>query len=457
MKKWYDFVARELPKYVTTKETWGGDIGNEPDAIKLDTRLEPQIEYLYSILPDDSKTTCFEDAESTREEYGMRYIRSSENYAIVFARKVMMYTLTDGYDDTFRVHAEAHWDGFKNNVFPYNPTTGKTLKFVKFLGISPDQKVFLVKDDDANTNWVIKWESNDTRQLANAESLEYTKLESLGATVPKRLDGFKFMEFPILVIELLQPLDVTDNPLEMARQLLVTQLKYIHTYACYLDLKTDNIKKRASNPPVYFIIDMNLSERPIAGGGFKRLHWTPLFASQTFPPEESMDIPVSSYYDDLVELGYVIHQMIARRSYLAKWGVFKDNRGLNAIGLIPGDFFADPETMFKDPSINQTRFWRAARKMLEYPLADTKYITADYMRYVSMLPRRFPPATVHEQVAQTLFARIGSYADFVETTQKSLEINCQICGDIATSRCGECYQKTTFLCSNMCAVKHACK
>src|SRR5690606_38454520 len=141
----------------------------------------------------------------------------------------------------------------KLNVFLYNNVTNKKLRFKKFFGIARDQNVYLVTDDETKTNWIAKWEGYVDE---NAESKTYRKLEGLGAHVPMRLDGFKLLDFGVLVMELLYPLDITDRPSLVAKELL-QQLKVIHTFSCYFDLKTDNIRKSNSNPPKYFIIDVN--------------------------------------------------------------------------------------------------------------------------------------------------------------------------------------------------------
>lgn len=454
-----NWLQNQVEKYAKEKEEIYNDNVDDSKFDKITTvhpLLLSQIETIYKLLDEKDQKSLIRSVEDTRKRTGPVMKRKSKLYFYVFIQYLIPHIF---FKNIFRKTAEKNWDLFKKNVFPYNPKTNKTLRLEKWLGIQEDQNVFLVVEPETQTKWVMKWEKTDP-EFENSESLEYRKLESLGAQCPKRLDGYYMLNFSVLVIEFLQPLDTTDNAIELAKQLLTTQLKYIHTYACYFDLKPDNIRKRPSTPPLYFIIDMNLSKEAFPGGGYKRLHFTPLYSSQSFPRlkmSNSAEMILSTYKNDFIELIYVVHQMIARRAYESRHSVFdpkEEKKEKQAFGLLENDYFADPDRMNNNTITSTRRGWMAAKSMLEYPLSvELHFITSFSIKYILQLPN-FPPCDVHEKLFSTFNAE--DYDLFMKKTSTLLQIRCQICSSIPNFRCGDCYNSSAFLCSSECAIKHKC-
>lgn len=455
------WLQQEVEKYADEKdETYNEETTDSylKKIKEVHPLLIPQIQTIYNALDSLIKKEIIDYVENSRKQTGPAMQRRSKNYFNHFANHLISHILFWGI---FKEVAEKNWNTFKKGVYPYNPKSGKRLQLERWLGIQADQNVFLVSDPETNIKWVMKWEETEDDK-ENEEAVEYRKLEQMGAQCPMRLDGFYMLNFSVLIIEFLQPLDITDSALELARQLLLTQLKYIHTYACYFDLKTDNIRKRASNPPLYFIIDMNLSKQPRPGGGYKRLHYTPLYSSQSMPLVQTTTgwkLNMSTYKHDFIELLYVIHQMIAKRAYETKTYVFDTNSNDNItkrrhLGLLPEDFFADPDAMYENAISDTARGWKAMKAMIEYPLhVLLSRITVEYILNTQELPN-FPPPNIHERMFSTLDQE--DYAEFMEKTQKSLPIQCQICSSVSSFRCGDCYHDSVFLCSSECAQKHKC-
>ena len=446
--------------YKNIPETW--------DNSKLDVNIPiftttyvdvflKQIPFVYGLLDKDSKAWVFERCKDFRQERGIDASRSSNEFLYFFASEVVNLIKVDMYNgvDMLKENLLRDFEKVKENLFPYNPETGQTLKIRKFFGIGEDQNVYLVKDESKNTNWIMKWEQYDEE---NIEAKTYKKLERLGANVPNRLDGFKFLDFGVLVIEFLFPMDITDKPSAVARQLL-QQLKVLHTFACYFDLKTDNIRKRNSNPPRYFIIDMNLSTTMKPDGTFERLHWTPYYSSQIFPNNINA-YQRSSYLNDLIELKYVIHQLIFQRAYETKHEMFDMNysekRKKDIYGLEKDDFFADPDRMMKNSIIKTARGWRCVKQMLEFP-PDTSYAPSKrFHSIIENLNHGFPPANIHDLLSTQMDIELENM--FWNETQSKLSIQCNICNvRKAFAKCGECYNQVTFVCSESCALKHTCK
>jgi hypothetical protein len=186
-----------------------------------------------------------------------------------------------------------------------------------------------------------------------------------------------------------------------------------------------------------------------------------MYASQDFPRLGSLSMPLqnSNYKNDLIELLYVIHALIAMGAYKAKALVFTSpvytERSNNNFLLMPGDFFADPETMMKNPIADTARGRRCIRSMLQFPLDySTQSITTRYMMFVDALPN-FVTDHVHEKLAAALSDE--DYSRFMARTPLASFVQCQICSSAATFTCSSCYHGTSFLCSDACANDHVCK
>lgn len=154
----------------------------------------------------------------------------------------------------------------------------------------------------------MKWDTYDT---SYQEVLNYLKIKQFGGSIPDLAPEpthWKCFGKPVLILEKLLPLDETDDEYELGRQLLKTQLPFIHQFAVHCDLKPDNIMKRAGSPPTYFIIDMDLSTEKLESGAYKRLLFTPLYNSQMSRPYQ-----VASFRADLEELYAVIVSMFFTR------------------------------------------------------------------------------------------------------------------------------------------------
>lgn len=194
----------------------------------------------------------------------------------------------------------------------YNTKTGQFCFVQKSLSIADDQNVYLVKMSTEDRFLVMKWDKDN---VSHKEVENYLKIKQLGGSVPDLAPEPMFWKCfgkPVLIMEKLLPLDTTDDEFELGRQLIMTQLPYIHQFAVHLDLKPDNIMKRAaktaSEPPKYFIIDMDLATEKLENGAFERHHATPLYHSQL-----SMPLQASNYRADLEELFAVMTSMFFSR------------------------------------------------------------------------------------------------------------------------------------------------
>lgn len=445
--------------FVPALETW--DVSKEDTSVVPFTQtysdlLLKQVPFLWTRLDSEEKEWVMYKTEQFRQKRGAIVSRTSVEYVNFFTQTVV--DTCKWNPDTGEIDLKKKilldFEATKKGLWPYNPETGQTLRFKKFFGIQEDQNVYLVTDESTGKNWILKWEEYVSE---NSESKTYRKLENLGANVPERLEGFKVLDFGVLVLEFLYPMDITDRPSQVARQLL-QQLKAIHTFACYFDLKTDNIRKRNSDPPAYFIIDMNLSTEMRPDGTFKRLHWTPLYSSQLFPSGPNVR-QRSSYKNDFIELKYVLHQMIAKRAYETNYHIFADpNRyeKTERFGLRSDDFFADPDRMNANPISETARGWRCMKTLLEFPPPLSWMPTQRFHDAIESLEHGFPPANIHNLLADQI--DLDHENRFFKETEKLLTIQCSICDSRqAIGKCSECYSQVTFVCSKVCAGQHTCK
>ena len=412
---------------------------------KVDELLYPQLIDVYGFFVESEKQFVIDSCEDSNAK------RGTNLYLELFAYQVLRMALFDLYSGEMALKSLVTKDLSK--WFAYNQKTGETYGIKRSLAIQEDQNVYLM-----DNGFVMKWESYSKR---NDEDETYEMLQKRGMQTPRLIHGVKFFGFGVLMIEFLSPLDVTDRPREVARQLL-EQLSVIHTIGCYFDLKPDNIRKQqqANTAPKYYIIDMNLSTLMLEPGIFQRKHWTYYYASQTMPPVNMYQR--SSYKNDLIELMYVLHQMICKRLYMAKSGFYAPGQQgpiqRKYRGLLgdENNFLADPETMIQNPISGTTIGFRNIKRLLEWPVAEGEGLTDDYCEMVQKLPHGFPPPNVHKLLLNTLLKDAEDRL-FQKTDNVNETLQCRVCNQaIAQYRCNACYNEISFLCGNRCATQHKC-
>lgn len=358
-----------------------------------------------------------------------------------------------------------------NRFVAYHEKSGKVLRFVKSLAIQKDQNVYLVVDEQER-RWVLKWEMGNGHNIPdkNAEVAEYQRLEGMGAQCPKRLNGYRLFWFEVLVLEFLEPLDRDDNVIELARQLISTQLFYIHQYGCHSDLKIDNIRKRPptkrGEKPLYFIIDMNLSKEKI-GIGYRRELYTPVFASQLMPPyEEQASQNMITYKDDLLELFCVMNALFHQRAYESKTAEFADDKiekTRNLLELKQEDFFADPIRMSKDAIYQTRRGYVAVQKMLQFGLRSSYYSIGALRSEFNSIQEIVPSRRTYRKLVRILGELQQDEGDYEDLRKEqdaifdSQQRACIVCSSVTDYKCGYCYHSTTLLCENIqCRINHNC-
>lgn len=308
-----DFINNEIQRYNVKVETYtkfSVTIANYFENVTDDI-----IEIMYSYFSDDTKQYLLKNY--------LKYQNRNKKY---FADLVCTYIRNDpsSYNEDFSMYLRMDFDFFSKYVSVVSKNKPK-LQLIKSLGIDSDQNVYLARDNK-NTEWVVKWEQFNDRRFKQIDN--YKKLESMGAQVPIVIDDYTLLGQSVLVIERLEKLDGNDNISDVAKQLLTTQLKYIHKFGVYNDLKPDNIMKKRllDNSKRYFIIDMDISTKRIPNNFkmYARNISTPYYCSQMIISSECNS---TSYRADLFELSFVLNELFLQRHY-PEYSIENNRKGM---------------------------------------------------------------------------------------------------------------------------------
>lgn len=355
--------------------------------------------------------------------------------------------------------------------YAFNKQTGQKLTFAKRLTSDPLQHVYLVLDDQ-KTRWVLKWDASSFIPDENAEVAAYNRLKAMGGQCPRRLNGFQVLWFEVLVLEFLDPLDRNDDVINLVVQLMTTQLRYLHRFGCYGDLKPDNIRKRVErDKTLYFLIDMDLTTERLGPYGYRRKLWTPRYTSVIIPPYiESAG--TMTYKDDLLELIFVGHTLLCQRAFESQTDSFhpdKIQETKHALGLQPDDYLADPQRMFDNPIYQTQRGYLATQKLLHYGLRSHSFwfsailvpewlpMEYDEDKYVAMAEELERDGREFYQNQREMEDVAFKGCNMSRTCPWDKSV-CTICSAITATKCGYCYRITTPLCENaQCRIAHDCK
>jgi len=188
------------------------------------------------------------------------------------------------------------FDNYKNKpyLFCYNDKD-EYIILKDILGEHDEQFVFRGKKNNG-MDVMVKWTKNPQELEDEIENM--FRAETIGVSLPYFDDSFFFWDVHVLVEEILEPININDNPIEIGRQLL-PNIQKLHFFAVHNDIKPSNIMKRDNQ---YFLIDYGGLAFIPKLYGFWREIWTPLWASQV---KEQGQITTAK--NDLLELIYVLH------------------------------------------------------------------------------------------------------------------------------------------------------
>lgn len=199
--------------------------------------------------------------------------------------------------------------GILQRIYAYDGK-GNKIYLRKSLAISSDQNVWLGElisfDKSINRKEVVlKWSLQETQ----VEIDNWATVKWLGIPTPIIDGNFKLMDFPVIVLARLYPLDATDDPYKVGKSVL-KDLSKLHKVCCHSDLKPDNIMKfiPEDKKAIYYIIDYGSTSTEKLYYGYRRRVWTPLYKSQV-----PMTNQVTTAKYDLLELLFTINSLLIQK------------------------------------------------------------------------------------------------------------------------------------------------
>lgn len=171
--------------------------------------------------------------------------------------------------------------------------------------ISRGRHVFVLlgrRDNDLPV--VIKWYQSSKRDTLYEINI-YKRLRRKGCETPWFSSSYHFWDFPVLVMEKLNPLTKDDNEFQMAIDVL-QQLKTLNQFGVHNDIKPGNIMKRlVHGQPKYLMIDHGGVATKKLAYGYKRWIWSPKWTSQ----KPHVENQLTTAKNDFLELGYTMKTM----------------------------------------------------------------------------------------------------------------------------------------------------
>jgi hypothetical protein len=115
------------------------------------------------------------------------------------------------------------------------------------------------------------------------------------------VSGFKILDFPVVVMEKLSPLE----PIDYNQKLIVSIVNYIERIlpiGVNNNLKPSNILKRVDkNEITYIVADITMMTTKEKDYGYQRFSWSPSWTSQVVDLDT-----ITTVKNDLLEFGYVL-------------------------------------------------------------------------------------------------------------------------------------------------------
>jgi hypothetical protein len=198
----------------------------------------------------------------------------------------------------------------RKSVYAYNDC-GYRIYIKNILRFDKEQHVAigtLLKDDpntcrSSDEEWVIKWNvRKDSGDLITESEFEKWKIiENNGAQIPKIISGFMILDFQVVVMEKLEPLD----PSDYNSKFIVSILSYIEKLiplGVNNNLKPSNILKRIEKDnTTYLVADVAMMTTTERDYGYQRFSWDPNWSSQVVDLDT-----ITTVKNDLIEFGYIL-------------------------------------------------------------------------------------------------------------------------------------------------------
>jgi hypothetical protein len=134
---------------------------------------------------------------------------------------------------------------------------------------------------------------------------KWRQVSNTGANVPKIYTDFYILDFPVIVVEQLTPLDASDYNQKLVMS-IVSYIEKIIPIGVNNNIKPSNIMKRINKDSsiTYIVTDVEMMTTEEKAYGYKRYSWSPEWTSQV------VDInTITTVKNDLLEFGYTLNYL----------------------------------------------------------------------------------------------------------------------------------------------------
>jgi hypothetical protein len=155
--------------------------------------------------------------------------------------------------------------------------------------------------------WVVKWniEPESGEEMTFQAFEKWRQVSNTGANVPKIYTDFYILDFPVIVVEQLTPLDASDYNQKLVMS-IVSYIEKIIPIGVNNNIKPSNIMKRINKDSsiTYIVTDVEMMTTEEKAYGYKRYSWSPEWTSQV------VDInTITTVKNDLLEFGYTLNYL----------------------------------------------------------------------------------------------------------------------------------------------------
>jgi len=152
--------------------------------------------------------------------------------------------------------------------------------------------------------WMVKWNVDPVvgEDLTSMAFDKWDMIANTGAEIPKILKNFYILDFPVVVMESLDPLDASDYNQKLV-QSIISYIEKIIPVGVNNNIKPSNVMKKIKDDQIhYFVVDAEKMAIEEKDYGFKRFSWTPEWASQVIDSQT-----ITTVKNDLLEFGYTLN------------------------------------------------------------------------------------------------------------------------------------------------------
>jgi hypothetical protein len=172
------------------------------------------------------------------------------------------------------------------------------------LGMMTKSSPSMCSTSEEKQMWMVKW-NVDPKVGEDLTSMAFSKWDMIsdtGAEIPKILKNFYILDFPVVVMESLEPLDASDYNQKLVLS-IISYIEKIISIGVNNNIKPSNLLKKIKEDQIqYFVVDAEKMAIEEKDYGFQRFSWTSEWASQVIDSQT-----ITTVKNDLLEFGYTLH------------------------------------------------------------------------------------------------------------------------------------------------------